>query len=259
MTNRRYRLRLTERDRVLFNYLFITKGATRLQIHRDIFVDLSRVIVHRRLEKLYKHRYIKKFPTFFEGAKTAYHLEPKGLSYCDFSGVEPQRVQLKSSCPDHDFSLIEIRNVIFRAEGLVHYLTENQLQSGLLGSYSFNYGPFIDRFSDAFLRIKLGRGEFSGAIEFEKSIKSNDRYIDLFLRYYMSKKIEFVLYVVCSPQLIPMIWSIDNQVRRQKRSKIFTVTYDDLKFSKDFVSFRSSERLILTINLSAKMEVVKTI
>ncbi len=247
--SRHYKMRLTNRDKELLKYLFITKGATRWQIHRDVFAGLSRQVVHERLRKLSKYGFIKGIPSWFEGARTAYQLTHKILGKCDLFGVEPKRLELRSANSDHEFSLVEVRKQFLRAKGLVHYLTENELQSGLFGSKVFNYDAFIECHSDAFLRINLTGGEFSGAIEFEQSAKSRSRYNDLFLKYYCSSNVVFVFYITSSESLRSSIFKVDKEVRSDRSSKIFAVTYQEMKQAKDFFVLKDADNHILKIHL----------
>ena len=223
--SRHYALRLTERDFTLFRYLFITKGAARWQIHRDIFQRTSRQVVHERLRKLSKYGFISGFPAWFEGSKTAYHLTPRAANNNRLFEVDLKKYELKSPHPNHELALIEVRNRFLKTKGLIHYLTENQLQADLFDDKYFHYKPFIKLNSDAFLRIKFGEDEFSGAVEFEQSRKSKDRYINLFLEYYQTKYVAFVFYVVDSSSLLSYILQLDKKIRGNQDAKIFGITY----------------------------------
>ena len=243
------RLCVTERDKCLFQYLFITKGATRTQVHRDIFAEASKPVVHERLKKLSKYGLISEFPALFEGSKTAYRLTEKAFAEYNVFIFKPQRLELKSPHPNHDFSLIEIRNSFLKAKGCVHYLTENQLQSGFFGGKNFNYDRFIRLRSDAFLHIKIGKGKYSGAIEFEQTAKSKMRYVELFSQYYWANDVAFVFYVVSQKRLLSLIWEMDKRIKRNKDSKIFGLTYQDLKNSTNLIVVKNSDNGILEIDL----------
>ena len=250
--SRNYAVRLTDRDKALFEYLFITKGATRPQIHRDIFAGASKQVVHERMRKLLKYEFVSGFPVWFEGSKTAYRLTNKALFKSNILGLNPKKIELKSSNPEHDFSLIEIRNCFLKARGLVHYLMENQLQAGIFGEKEFNYDKFIELRSDAFMRIQIGKGEFSGAIEFERVAKSRKRYTNLLFNIYLSKSIAFVFYIVSHSHLRSLIFRLDKEVRQNRDPKIFCVTYQELQNAKRSIVLRNSDNGILDIELQQK-------
>ncbi len=245
----RYSLRLNNRDRLLFEYLFVTKGATRRQVHKDIFTGRSAPTVHDRLSKLEKYGYIERFPVHFDGSMLGYRLTYKTVNDCEFFDIQPKRSEFKSTNPSHDFSLIEIRRGFLRAEGLKHYLMENELQSGLINGKVYEYNDFKSLNSDAFIRLRIGSNEFSGAIEFEQSVKMKSRYIELFNSYYDSDHVTFVLYVVANNRLYSAILNFEKEVRGEQRPKIFAITYNDFKNEDKCLEFKNHDGHVLNITL----------
>jgi hypothetical protein len=248
--NRKYSLRLVERDLELFKYLFYLKGATRHQINRDIFGGVSKYVLHDRLFKLSQYGYIIRGLCDFGPSRTFFYLSKKSLQVLDLFDSEVERRELKSGSPYHDFFLVDVRAKFLSAQGHIQYLTENQLQSMAFNDLGFNYQCYRELHSDAFLRIKIGKGEFSGAIEYEQSTKRRRRYESLFSRYYATEDVAFVFYICRSLAFQENLMRIEKDIRGNKDSKFFFIAEDDFLKSSSAITLINPESLRIDIRLN---------
>lgn len=251
--NPQYALRLTQRDFNLFSYLFFLKGAARHQINRDIFANVTKGVLHDRLTKLTKHGFLEIGLFDYGMSRTCYFATPKALESLSLVGVKTERRELKSACQKHDLFLVDVRQKFLSAKGCVQYLTENQLQSETFNDKGFNYQCFRELNSDAFLRVKIGSGEFSGAVEYEQSNKGRARYEPLFHSYYSTENVVFVLYICHSVAFQNTLMKIEKSVRGKKDSKFFFTTQQCFRDSQTVISFINSESEKIEIPLEEKL------
>lgn len=250
--NRHCSLVLTQRDFRLFHYLFCTKGAAIQQINRDIFGGVSKSVIHDRLYKLVNYGYIEKGFYQYGAFRTYYTLKKSTLATMGYKKEDLSRTELKSAILSHDFFLVDVRQRFLELEGLVQYLTENQLQAESYFDNGYHYKPFKNLNSDAFARIKIGAKEFSAAIEYEQSHKGRMRYEDLFLEYYATESIPLVIYICDGEPLQKSLMAIERNVRGPREKKFFYITKEEFLKPNVDLRLKNTESHTLTIPFQDK-------
>ncbi|MBF0299780.1 MAG: hypothetical protein HQK51_13730 [Oligoflexia bacterium] len=230
-TNRE--LTLDQRDMDLFEYLFSNKVALLHQINRDVFGNIPRVSMYRRLKRLDQNGFLAK-QVFMLNSKP---YQAISLSFNGFKKYLPKsekgelRTQIHSDSITHDVQLLDIQNRFKRFEMVKEYFTENQIRSNA------DYGRIILRDileeinCDGVVKIKYPKFESYVPIEYELSQKSGKRYADYLMEYYLNPKIFIVLYIAGSEELQKKLLAISKRVGEKFEPKIFFTTYD--KFMAD--------------------------
>ncbi len=252
MSQKPHRFTLMNRDIRLLRYLFATKGATERQIHRDIFGKVTGQVVRKRIGILKNQGLIDSGSVSLARPTSVYFTSRKALRSRTIYDFDLLRMEARSSNPTHELSLGDIRHKCSSLAGLEHYLTENELQSELWGGKEYRYKDFLRLNSDGFMRIKLGKNTFSGAIEYEQSEKGKSQYEALFSEYYLSPDISFVFYITGSQKILESILRHDKNVRENRKAIIFGSTLDNFLNSNEFISLESSSERILELPLLEK-------
>lgn len=247
--NKKTPFALTERDQVLFDFLFSTKGALMRQIRRDVFAGISNQTVSRRVKKLVNQGYIKRDALFSNKPIGFYYLSKHVVKSDLIYDFDVPHVEVKASNKKHEIALTDIRYKFRQLDGFEAYLTENELQNGLNRHVDYPLEDFRRLNSDGFLRTVLDGTRFNGAVEFERSSKGNARYLRLFRDYYLSPRIDFVFYITGSRVLKNLMQRQDKVARGEEGSKIFMTTFDEMMNAKDCLVFTSSSSNTLELPL----------
>jgi hypothetical protein len=244
-----FRYALMPRDRELLRYLFATKGATRDQINRDIFGSISPKTVNRRLKKLKTAGLIDSSSKFVERFLGIYFASRSAIKSGYVYNFSLPRIETRSSNLEHELALVDIRHKFLNLKNLEHYLTENELQSGVWRGKDHQYDDYIRLNSDAFLRAKIGKNFYSGAIEYEHSEKGKSRYESLFSDYYLSPNVSFVFYIVDHEKFFDTVFRNDKNVRGSRKGIIFVSTLENVLKAEKSISFLSSNSGTLELPL----------
>lgn len=218
------KLVITERDRKLFQYLFENKIASRRQITRDIFVNISKQTINRRLQKLRDNKYLNVHTVLLKNIVTfVYFVTPKGIREIkdQYRHLITGKT-LKSNSPYHDLNLVDIRFQMNRLGLVNNYFSENVLQCCEEFSWSDSFKHFVNLNCDGVMELKTPKGPFLVALEYDFSDKSAERYRSKLLEYYVSLDIRVVLYICENKFIYNLLKRIDQEVCENGfKSKIF--------------------------------------
>jgi len=186
-----------DRDIHLFYTLLEYKIMSFHQIRKFIFSNTRQQVTYRRLLKFLLGGYIERiFLPHGDRYMSAYSLSENGLKkLVEVKGVQMARYQLRSNSIDHDLALVEIGERLKNAGGVVKYLTENILRSTIDYDEAWRYRDFVQNCSDACLEIERDDRIIRIAVEYESTLKSNERYERKFMDYRLSNNIGIVFYI----------------------------------------------------------------
>ena len=212
-------MRINDRDKKIFKYLFEQKVAFQRSLFERFFPKVAQTTMVRRLQKLTKGKFIEKNGHDCNGRLQVYYfLSPHGLRVIEDDFIfETFQPFFKSSSIEHDLQLSQIRNQLESYEMVENYYSENHLQNCLLEDGRQKLLPLREINSDAAIRVKTNNGKFWAAIEYERRKKSSSKYIKKFIDYYLQP---------ASYRRILYLWrggnsQIDYQVRQRSGTGIW--------------------------------------
>lgn len=240
---------IRDRDLKLFNYLFKNKIANAKQINRDIFDHCKMTATYKRLRKLEKHLFIESNVYKSQGqAKRAFSLTSKSFkNYIQQDGDIKLRKQLKSDKPNHDLCLVDIQYRLELCQTVVKYIPENILQS-YSGQINFE---FLEDFSkvhtDAYVRVKLTKGYYNLALEYEASFKHSYRYPQKIRSYYNNTSIDGVLIICKDKFVLENLKSAERSLGENSSPIMFYALIENVLNSEKEIHFQNINGNVLTI------------
>jgi DNA-binding PadR family transcriptional regulator len=228
---------ITSRDVQLFEYLHSCKVATIKQINRDIF-QTSRGTCYQRIKKYQEKKFIKAIGVFQNDINChAYEVTPKGekIIKANLRDIMSGN-RFRSNSIEHDLFLVDIKNIFTTKKMVKSYFTENQIQTYFDFRSEENLQPFQEMQSDACLILqKNDYDPIHVALELELSTKAIDRYRQKIRElYYLNV---FGIFYICQDKnLIKKLQKIDEEVRGERRTKIYFSTLEEI--------FKSNEEVI---------------
>jgi hypothetical protein len=213
---------VTDRDKALFDYLFLHKIATAEQIDRDVLHISYPHHVHRRLKTLVDHHYLKVTTTLWQGRpKFAYYLSQTGFERFIAERIGRQWAQLKSDSPEHDVVLVDLRKRFLQIDNVHHFITENAIEAELDCPDGFPVKPFLEMHCDGAVIYKSKGETFYFAVEYEATLKSKPRYEEHLTSYYIRTEIDGVIYIVKDTRIQSVLAKIDSHLCQGGTSKVF--------------------------------------
>ena len=248
------RVVINARDRELFNYLYEVKVATQKQLGRDVYRDVSKTVVYRRLKKLISMKYIKR-SLFFNGKRaiSAYSLSKTGLRKFIFSGENDKYVikRCLSDSIDHDMILNDIRHQLLKYDQVLEYYSENVLLSNASIVEGKEFEAFKDKHSDGMIFFKKNDNIFHMAVEYEHTVKYNSRYRDLFFRYQLESEIACVLCICANKKILNQAASAEKKNSAHgKRKGYYALAEDVLKDTDELEFVSGSGEKVVTLSKS---------
>ena len=229
---------ITRRDVQLFEYLHACKVATIKQINRDIF-QTSRVTCYQRIKKYQEKKFIKAIGVFQNDIHCfAYEVTPKGekIIKANLRGIMSGN-RFRSNSIEHDLFLVDIKNIFASKKMVKAYYTENQIQTYFDFRSEENLQPFQEMQTDACLILQ--KNDFDPihvALELELSVKATERYRQKIREaYYLN--IFGIIYICKDNFLIKKLQKIDEEVREERRTKIYFSTLDEILSSQEELTF----------------------
>ena len=190
---------LMERDRELLLFLFENRGGTLSDIGKDIFQVKQRQTIQRRLKKLRDAKLIGMDTSMDLPGRYFYFVQPRGLRRCYPKSKTLKGLRLKSPDVEHDFLLIQVRNVFEESKIIHNYYTENMMFLDLFRwqiedvlKYDRSLRP------DALFITVDDDGPIYNAVELEINQKGQQSYRDKIQKYYFNRKISYVLLISSS-------------------------------------------------------------
>ena len=238
---------ITPRDERLFHYLFINKVATNAHLQKDIFYNISKQAIHRRMDKLIKSGFLD--ATYLRGNanRLVYFLSKKSLLKFIASPKEMKRLQRKSGAIFHDLALVDIQRIIKNFKLVQQYLTENALMSGI-----FDDDKKIEEIRkinpDAIVKVSVGEKTLCMTVEYESSIKYAKRYDKLLSNYYRLEEAHAVLFIAKTLSIQKKVMTAEKKRCTQITPKFFYCLYQDMISFKENTQFKNLKGDTLLIN-----------
>lgn len=238
---------VTPRDARLFSYLFEHKVALSRQIARDIFPGRSLSGVYRRLAKLRQREWLSAQAVWYENQpKVSFHLTMKAFSTF-FHGDDLNRIQLKSDCPHHDVTLLDIAYRLRSVTMVKAWHTENSLQSD--GHLKDELKPFAEVRSDAVLQMEMPNGtRYWIPLEYEASAKTRERWSDKLRQYFRISHCPAVLYICETSQIQKRLMNVVSEIESIMGDKLFCTQSDDVLSAAKPIHFINAKGKILVMS-----------
>lgn len=249
-SKRKIRVFITKRDKALFNFLYMFKIASREQIHKTFFPNVTTQAVSKRLRVLREVNLIKTVPLEAKNGtfKKAFSLTPKAFK--DFINTKNTnlRKELQSDAKEHDIRLGNIYLGLKNYKEVTHYYSENLLQAGLIENEKVDLKRLSENGHDAiFLLNKKQDLYYPVAIEYEHSCKTIKRYHRFFSKVYTTPRLEGVYYICKDQSLLDKVLSIDKKYYGDLPVKIYYQLYDEVTQEKDSLIFFSKTNSTSTL------------
>lgn len=241
------KLKLTERERQVLCLLLENRVMTRKQIAKQVFLGLDKGNLTHRLSRIlnlgfvrdYMDRRMSKYDIFYE-------LSDDGVDFVkSIYPVSFDRSPSRAYSYKHDVGLVNLRQLFQEKPPVSQYIPENVLQCCPSVRDSESYRPFAEMMSDAVIVLQMQDKIKIGALEFEPTAKSRERYWDKILNYYVKSDIKFVLYVCTSETTINVIRSIEDEIKPDGAVKIYFSLLENVLAPKEKLIFegRNESRL----------------
>lgn len=245
---------VNRRDSKILEYLFKNKGSTLRKITQVFFNGGSQCTASIRLGKLVKIGLIEKVPFMSDDGlfRVFYRLANKGVEIVQKS--YPHKITKNyyiSDSIEHDLILSEITEVISGFRMVSQVITESELLSCHDYFEDFKTRPFVLLRSDRLLVIKAEDKDFYVSLEYENSLKSNDRNQKKIEDYYRNRNVDAVFYVCRDSKIMKALMELDQSSKGEKSSKFYFCLLKDVQSSKGELTFKKSDHAYLTLKQGA--------
>ena len=243
-------VRINQRDRQLFKYLYENKIASRRQIRRDFFGKRHPSIASRRLSKLIEEGFLKEISlTKNTHAFKAYSITPKTFDHYlsdQFEGVAVKQFEGQSLF--HDIDLVDIRNSLARREIIANYLTENIIQSGgdCLDRFGIDY--LIKHSPDAVVKVKIEKKYYDFCLEYEATLKSKTRCRDFLKKYYFDRDVAAVFFIYKEEKIYKTILSLEKKLFSNMSPKFYYCSLEKIQLNEEKLKFTNFKNTVLEIS-----------
>ena len=192
-------IRIQNRDREIFRFIYENLYVTIPQVHRAVFKDRDPITSTVRLFQLHHGEYLKKL----KYGRTLLKLTRRALNeildtpfYINKNRYVRQKVRTYQI--GHDLGVIDAK-IILKESPII----SNWVPALDLFSYQYKefYGDRIPKIPDAVFDLKVGDKILKTALEYEMTQKESMRYRMILERYYTAKKVDLLLYIARTSQL----------------------------------------------------------
>ncbi len=230
---------LDDRDLQLFRYLHAVKVATYGQIHRDIYTSIGLDSVGGRIRKLEDNRLLEagRSRLLLNGARTV-SLTRRAFDNFVKKGEEIQ-IELKSDAIQHDLVLVDIRHRFSLFQRTLDYQTENQIQTWDLKNRSLN--------CDAMMLFQLRSTPIQIPIEYEASLKKEDRYEPFLKKYYQNSEFPLILLLADTQLILDKIVKLEKELFNWDKPKFFYQLKQNF-FKNEVCHFENGNQSTLTFS-----------
>ena len=242
---------VTERDRVLFLYLFQNKIANFEQIREDVFGDLAMQTVYARLGKLRQTGFIKRTSYLSKRAIASgyFHITQKcldeylkGLSWVKYS-------HKKVDVIEHDLRLNDIKRFFLKKKLVRHFFAQNELFARL---YLRN-NPSIPKYAsvgvDAVVGVRGPKGKLCHfGLEYEHTLQTKPKCRRQVRNYYFKPNMGAILFIYNTQNIYERFMKIDKQTSKDASytPKLFFLSIQEILSGKE-VTFENINRDKITI------------
>jgi len=172
--------------------------------------------------------FLEKTPIDSFNSVAAYSLSPKAFRKFILCERKWLWQEIKSSQPDHDLMLVEIRSRLMSKKNVAKYYTENELQSKLPTEADFPIDVMANLHCDAAIIINGGGNSYYFAVEYDHSHLTRVKCRERLTNFYSEIEISGVIYVVAKDFQMKVIREIDDEIRPKDRSKMFVTTIKEM-------------------------------
>ena len=227
-------IRVQDRDRENFRFIYENLYVTILQVHRAVFKDRDPITATVRLFQLHHGEYLKKL----KYGRTLLKLTRRALNeildtpfYINKNRYVRQKVRTYQI--GHDLGVIDAKIILKESPIISNWVPSLDL-------FSYQYKEFYDdkipKIPDAVFDLKVGDKILKTALEYEMTQKESRRYRMILERYYTAKKVDLLFYIVRTSQLKKTLLDIGkdklkelSQRKISDQNILFITTLDEFR------------------------------
>src|SRR3989338_5754125 len=193
-------IRVQDRDREIFRFIYESLYVTIPQVHRAVFKDLDPITATVRLFQLHHGEYLKKLKygcTLLKLTRKALN-EISDQEYYVIDKNRYVRQKVRTHQIGHDLGVIDAKIILKESPIISNWVPSLDL-------FSYQYKEFYDdkipKIPDAVFDLKVGDKILKVALEYEMTQKESRRYRMILERYYTAKNVDLLFYIVSTSQL----------------------------------------------------------
>ena len=227
-------IRIQNRDREIFRFIYENLYVTILQVHRAVFKDRDPITATVRLFQLHHGEYLKKL----KYGRTLLKLTRRALNeildtpfYINADRYVKQKVRGQQI--RHDLGVIDTKIILKESPIISNWVPALDL-------FSYQYKEFYDdkipKIPDAVFDLKVGDKILKVALEYEMTQKESRRYRMILERYYTAKKVDLLFYIVRTSQLKKTLLDIGKDKLKELAQRkisdqniLFVTTLDEFR------------------------------
>ena len=204
---------------VVLRYLFEHKIVTASQLRRDIMSGYKLPSVRNKLLKLQNKKLVESKSLYKLGRRSGYSLTKRGLNTLGDIDFSKSRIKLKSECPLHDLTLVDLKSDLLSSENVVRYFTENLAkEEGPLVLGKPECTSLVN--PDALLELRFDDEKtYTATLEFERTLKYKANYFKFFSRYYSSYEISAILFISHKDTILKSVRNYEREYLKSKKNK----------------------------------------
>ena len=232
---------ITARDLKMLEFIVESKLASRDQLNLVFFKNSKCIrVINKRINKLMQRNLVTRIGVQIDDRFLyCYEITPNGLNAVKGGlRLSIKKPPQKSEKPQHDLTLVDIRNKLSSFSQVIDYLTENALQSFDVGALDQYLLELKEQNSDAGIQVKITGRVFWLAIEFENTFQSIDKLEKKIARIYDSN-INAVVLVCKNSSMLESFQRIEKKYIEATTSspRIFYQKLDVLLAAKESITF----------------------
>lgn len=228
------------------------KVATGKQVEKYCFHSSSRSLAWDTLKKLRSAQFVDTMtmlePT--ERPYSAFYLTAEGFKELKLQSLlDLGEIQIKSNTPKHDVILTDLRLHFSRIQQCHYFVPENIIRSKILEDDVNEIAIFRSNRCDSAVFMTINDQKAWLALEYERSRKSQARYIQRFKNWYQAENLRGVLLVAENDSLIEVMTKIDAGTLPHLPRKILYLSIHNLQSATNEIKFFNSEMAPLTFTI----------
>lgn len=243
------RLLLGRRDINFFIFLHTSKAATSKQIHREVFGKAltnfyKKMRLYRKLKLVNRLTGADSF-----NSCGVFELTKKGFNIVRANKKSVIHHRYRSNSILHDLFLVEIRHILRGRNLVMHYLTENQIQTSADFDTEKGLVDFKRLHCDALMVVKSPKNDsqIKVALEFELSDKSMNDYRKKLSDYYNSGSIHAVLFICKDSQTEARIKKVESEINKSGKHRAYFLRYEMLQEATLPIIFEAQDGSIVQV------------
>lgn len=240
-------------------FLAEQKIASAHQIHQFCFPGKTDRNVRLFLATLTKRGWIGNQAVIGKSHKpmNAYKLTNNGFKELkSIIGLEIEKIQTRVNRREHDLVLTDIRIRFAHSPKARIYLSENLLQTGIFEGVCPQLAHFRSARNDGAVQLFISDSKIWMGVEYERSEKTKDRYIERFRNWYQSEELTGILLIAEDEPFMNRLIQIDRQAYPNFKRKILFQHLNGFLGSGASVTFTTSQGKEFSINFGSSMNTI---